>query len=231
MHVRKPRFCRRQTHTASDETPLKLASDNGRLEVAKFLTAHIGGVDTYLMPSDTTPQNSYIDVRRNETDHSDEKISGNTALENSNLHTIQYILHCGTDVNQRDANYRTSLHAASTKGDPEVVKLLIKGGADVNCRDRAGWSPLHDSTRHERLDIVRLLLDHGADVDVRDRDQRTPLHLASHVGNVRIAKLLIERGADIHAQNGEGRIPSQIASRVGALDVRRLLEECGSQGG
>lgn len=45
-------------------------------------------------------------------------------------------------LNARDADGRTSLHAASSSGALDVARYLIDQNADVNARDAMGWTPM-----------------------------------------------------------------------------------------
>lgn len=56
---------------------------------------------------------------------------------------------------------RTPLHAASEKGQTEVVKLLAAGGADISLRDRSGKSPL-DLCDGDEVKEVLLKIQNGA---------------------------------------------------------------------
>src|SRR6266852_7417022 len=109
------------------------------------------------------------------------------------------MLEQGSNINARNAQFRTPLHVAAVKGKLEVIRLLIERGAEVDPCDMWGWVPLHFATRFGYLEVSRVLIDHGANVNARDQDHWTPIHLSAGNGHLGIVKLLLEPGADVHA--------------------------------
>ena len=57
------------------------------------------------------------------------------------LATAERLLGAGADVNARDDNGRTALHAAASQGYTDVVKFLVEQGADVGAKDGDGNTP------------------------------------------------------------------------------------------
>ncbi len=53
----------------------------------------------------------------------------------------------------------TALIAASSRGHPEIVKLLIEAGADINVQDEEGFTALYWASNYP--DIVELLKEAG----------------------------------------------------------------------
>mgnify|MGYP002526415306 CR=1 FL=1 len=47
-----------------------------------------------------------------------------------------------SDVNSRDEDGWTPLHAAAESGTPDSIQALIDAGADVNARDNIGWTQI-----------------------------------------------------------------------------------------
>src|SRR4029079_15259410 len=61
------------------------------------------------------------------------------------LEAVQVALELGNDINARDKNGETAMHAAAYKNLPKVVKLLASKGATIgvwNTPDKYGWTPL-----------------------------------------------------------------------------------------
>ena len=219
------------------KTPLDLALDNGRLDVAMFLLEcmECGGSQDHIALTrlEAVSQDFPSDVaqplfgRDEGTSTQEEKvISLHTASMEGDLETVRGLLDGGADVNERDASYRTPLLCASTVGSAEVAKSLIKYGADVNLRERAGWAPLHMASYYGHLDFVHLLLGQagqGADVNAKTVGHWTALHLASYFGYFEIVKALLDGVANVHVQNDEGRTPTEVASRAGRRGIVQLL--------
>src|SRR5687767_11062910 len=60
-------------------------------------------------------------------------------------------------VKQVDAFGATPLHAAATKGNVEVIKLLLEHKADVNARALGGLTPLHAAVSSNQPGAVVVL--------------------------------------------------------------------------
>jgi len=222
--------------TSSDKSPLDLAYDNERLDVARFLAQYKERTDSQdhidSIPSGIAPRDSLPDVERpspgdgkSPNNRKGKSISLHVASQEGDVEIVQSLLDNGADVNEPDTAYRTPVLYASRWGRVEVTKLLIEYGADVNFQDGNGWSPLLLAARCEHTDVVRLLLDHGADVNAKGPTSRTALHIASNYGFLEGAKALLEQGANVHERDDDGRTPPQLASRFGRRNVAELLLE------
>ena len=218
------------------KTPLDLALDNGRLDIAKFLVERMGcggsqdriALTRLEAVSQEPPSNVAQPLfgRDEGTSIQDEMIiSLHTASMKGDLEIVRGLLDGRADVNERDTSCRTPLLCASMVGSAEVAKSLIKYGADVNFRERTGWAPLHIASYYGHLDFVHLLLGQGADVNAKNVGSWTALHFASNFGYFEIVKALLNGEANVHARNDEGRTPTEVASRAGSRDIVQLLAE------
>ena len=221
-------------------TPLDLALDNGRLDVAKFLLECMGcgGSQDHIALTrlEAVSQDSPSDVaqplfgRDEGASIQEEKvISLHTASVEGDHEIVRGLLDGGADVNEQDTSYRTPLLWASIVGSAEVAKSLIQYGTDVNLRERAGWAPLHVASYYGHLDFVHLLLGQGADANAKNVSHWTALHIASRIGHFEVVKALLNGGANAHVRNDEGRTPIEVASRAGMQNVVRLLAEHGAR--
>jgi uncharacterized protein len=82
---------------------------------------------------------------------------------------VKYLLENGwkRNINFRDKDGFSALHAAAMGANVEVVKLLIDSGADLEVRDKWGNTPLWRSTTKvidKGFKIVFLLLESGSDI-------------------------------------------------------------------
>jgi ankyrin repeat protein len=225
---------------SNNKTPLDLAVDNGRLDVARSLTEWIGDVDLQdrinLAPSDTASQNSLPSAARPSLIHGSEatipdelRRSLHAASHAGHLEAVRSLLEGGADVNERNKTHHTPLLYASMRGKVEVAKLLIEYGADVNFQDWTGWTPLQAASRHSHPDVVRLLLNHGADANTMNQDHWAAIHYAIVNFSFEIVKALLEQGAEIRVRNDVGQTPFQMASLSGQEEIVRLLSEYDAQ--
>ncbi len=226
---------------SNDKTPLDVALDHGRFDVARLLVEYMGNVDSQnridLTFLDNPPQGPPPNVAQRSLGRGEDsdvpqnmKTSLHDASEEGNLEIVQSLLDSGAYVNERNALQQDPLFCASRGGRVEVAKLLIKYGADVNFQDRVGRAPLHIASRSGHLDVVLVLLENGADTNIKTQGHWTALHFASILGYVEIVNALLRWGANIHLRNDEGHTPTQLASRRGERGIVQLLSEYGVRG-
>jgi ankyrin repeat protein len=225
----------------NSETPLHVASKNGRLEFARILIERgadvsvqdeVGGTPLHL-----ASQVGEVEVVRMLIKHG-AGVSAQNKVDQTPLHVVsldyfwwhppgyerfdtsnrpevaRMLIERGADVSAQDKDSRTPLHLASTsqEGRLEVARILFERGADVSAQDKDGRTPMHLASEAGQLEVIRMLIERGADVSAQDKDGLTPLHLASQKG-LKVARPLIERGADVSAQDKEGQTPLVIWRR------------------
>ena len=101
-----------------DETPLFLASREGKVEAARLLS------------------------EQPNTDINSRSLHGLTALhaaaENGHLDIVRLLLDHDADIDAQDSMGRTPLHVASQQGHRDIVRLLLEHNADILALD-SGW--------------------------------------------------------------------------------------------
>ncbi|KAH8987493.1 ankyrin repeat-containing domain protein [Lactarius hatsudake] len=204
-------------------TPLHLAVDLGRFEVAQMLLERGVGVNSRTVDG-KTPLHLY----GAEVDSRDKKdqTALHVASSRLDLEVSRVLLNNDAYVNAEDYRHRTPLHQVfkpsnvTIGGLFDTVQLLAERGADVNARDEDHETPLHLASSHGDLESVRVLLDHGANVNAKNKQGQTPLLRASTLNDsvlkdrFGVAELLLERGADANAQDKDHESPLLLASWV-----------------
>jgi uncharacterized protein len=99
------------------------------------------------------------------------------------------------DLEARNEDGRTSLHAAIEDETAEVTEFLLSRNANVKAKDNEGNTPLHvqmePSEHHEWIrEITELLLANKADVNAKNNIGITPLMIAIRLKNSGAIELL-----------------------------------------
>jgi ankyrin repeat protein len=127
---------------------------------------------------------------------------------------LQVLLEAGADINAKDEDNNTALHAAviSKLTDEEIEKscrILIATGADLSAKNDKLDTPLHLAAKYCNSAIVKCLLELGANVKEENTDKQTTLHSVftrrpnrwSSKDIVECIKVLKDAGAEINAKD------------------------------
>jgi len=162
--------------------------------------------------------------------------------QNSNI--AKLLISMGINVRQKHITGYTSLHAAASRDDIELIKLLLQKGADIEAqwvndrridrfisasqRDNKGVTPLHVAMLRNNMPIVELLLDHGADINKIAYVEYSggtpvglsPLCLAIKSKNCNLVKHLLNKGVCIEEKGQYDQTPLLYAV-VSCIDNNR----------
>ena len=190
-------------------TPLHIAADNGRIEVAKALIAAGANVNSTGAREDhRTPLFCAIDMHQPDM--------------------ARFLLANGAMVDARDNLDNTPL-AFAADNRAEFAEILLAAGADVNGRRKSdGWTPLFTAVDHDALDAIRVLLRHGADMEIRSNDGNTAMHKGANNGHTPAITLLLSSGQNIDTPNADGNTPLMVAAWYGQMEVGRFLIGAGA---
>ena len=64
------------------------------------------------------------------------------AAHNGHLHTVQFLVEQGADVDALDIGDNTALHWAAMRGHVEIVNFLLQNGADKTFKNKQGKIPI-----------------------------------------------------------------------------------------
>ena len=143
------------------------------------------------------------------------------------LEVCRTLIACGGDLNIRDQNGRTALHAAVALSDLDLCTLLVDHGCNLNIKCDNGDTPLHQALRLDDDELWKLLVDRGCNVDIKDSEGNTPLHYALLWGNLEMFEHLIDRVTDVEAKDRDGVSPLHRAFSWGKRQVCAHLIERG----
>ena len=90
------------------------------------------------------------------------------AVNNNDVDGCFSLLRRGADPNLGDSKHRMPLHFATTKNNPQLLRVLLQHGADPNIRDANGNTPLHLAACTSNTKMITLLLNAGCDPNARD---------------------------------------------------------------
>ena len=220
-------------------SPLHLAVDRDRIDVARALLDHGANVDAL------APNYFAMDIRLELTRPERPSVTplhfacgggrgGYYSCNNRGyrLAAARLLVERGANLSARTDKGDTPLRLAIANGKADratcakLVELFLTHGAPVD-EVRHRQTLLHDAASlFPAIDVVRLLVAHGAELDSRGWEGKTPLACAcQRPSSLEIVKCLVENGADIDLANDHGRTPLHYAmdSRNGADNARWLL--------
>jgi Ankyrin repeats (3 copies) len=98
------------------------------------------------------------------------------AASQGDLAEVERLLKAGADVNAKNKNGWTPLHAAAGSNlSPAVLEVLLKAGADVNAKTADGVTPLHlAAANNPSPAVLEVLLKAGADPRAINKDGKAP---------------------------------------------------------
>ncbi|XP_053101554.1 ankyrin repeat and SOCS box protein 3 isoform X2 [Hemicordylus capensis] len=167
------------------------------------------------------------------------KVLIHAAVENGHMDVIKLLLQHGAEVNGSHCwSEWNSLHQASFRRYPEILKLLLDQGANKESEDDYGITPLFIAAQYGNLECLRTLISYGANVNCQAKDRATPLFIAAQEGKDSCVELLLSTGADpdLYCNEEDWQLPIHAAAQMGHSNILRLLipvtdRLCGSAAG
>ncbi len=98
------------------------------------------------------------------------------AAGNGHFARVEECLGYGIDVNLKEGNGWTALHAASAFGHLDIAKLLLRQEkVDINALDKSNRTPLFHAVDRNQYKTVNYLLENGADKNIADLGGARPI--------------------------------------------------------
>lgn len=201
---------------ARGDTPLHIAIDTGKLDVARRLV-ELGADVTIANAEGNLPMHRLL--ARGEPSQNEEM--------------LKLLLEHGTDPNMPDGYGVLPLHGIIGRDDAPanaaVLALLLEHGANADLADNNHNIPLQSVLRDHgagALGLIETLLEGGASADTKEEDGSTALHLAARMGLEDIAAVLLKHGADANtlSRAGTGPLHEAIVHKAPTSLVALLLE-------
>ncbi|XP_060576435.1 protein phosphatase 1 regulatory subunit 16A-like isoform X2 [Ruditapes philippinarum] len=170
---------------------------------------------------------------------------------------LKLLLEFGANVNARDSEMWTPLHAAATCGHVHLCKLLIDKGAELLAVNADGNMPYdicedevcldfietemakrgvtQEEIDDKRLETERLMLadlkklaaDKG-NLEYRDKNWATPLHVAAANGYLDVVEFLINQRVSMEVRDEDGWLPIHAAACWLQPEVIEILVKSGA---
>jgi ankyrin repeat protein len=137
--------------------------------------------------------------------------------------TIRVLTEHRANINARDNQGNSLLHAAVRWNSINSARLLIASGMDINVFSLNGNTPLHDAVILGMGNIETLLINEKANLEVRNIDGNTPFMEAVRCGFISSMQKLAGAGADSSTRNIRGDTPLHIAVGMERLDIVNSL--------
>ena len=126
---------------------------------------------------------------------------------------VQALIAAQSNIDTKDNDETSPLHAAATGGHTETVQALIANtGVEVNATNKYVHTPLHTAAFHGHTKTVQVLIDAKADIHAKDKNGYTPLHYAALHGHTSTALVLIKKSLNINIKDDSGHTPLHAAT-------------------
>ncbi len=169
-----------------------------------------------------------------------------SALIDSNIEVVKYLVENGADVNYNDSEYNSApLVLAIDSGNLDLVKFLVENGANVNIElEEYNFSGYRNFTHlmyaidQGYTEIAKYLIEKGAKSVVHERHISnsaqnryiTPLMYAFNEGYMDVVQLLVEHGAIHYRFEGNNtELIYACRDRYKDTDLIQLLVENGAE--
>ena len=122
---------------------------------------------------------------------------------------FDFLLHCGADPRERDADGASALHAAARGGSIAILDRCLAEGCSFDLDEKGRTALHHAALGKSTAGMLRALAARGLDLEARDHDRATPLATCANNLNTPAYDTLLELGAD--ASTGEAIRKAKIA--------------------
>lgn len=125
--------------------------------------------------------------------------------------TALILISAGSDVNSKDGEDFSCMHAAALHGFTDVLDVLLRFGANLEALDDALSTPFAMAAFNFHESAMRFLAKRGANISPLARDRVSPLNFACVMANEKKVELLLELGDSPKARASSGARDSRNA--------------------
>jgi ankyrin repeat protein len=118
----------------------------------------------------------------------------------------------------------TALHAAASRGDAAMVRLLLEHKADINAMDKSGFTPLLNAAEKGDMAIVEILAEQGANLAARTLQDGCAFALAAGSTNRLLLEWLMAKQSPL-APNDQAFALQNAALHGRLVSVQWLLDK------
>jgi len=188
--------------TEYGESPLSVASNQGRFDVVELLLSHGADHEMLLWEAiffqvgfgDTTSIARCLE-KHGGLEEKDlwERTPLLMALQMGAVDKAQILLVRGASLSVTGKVGTPALHYAVSSGQAEAVSWVLQQGAAIDQSDEFGYTALMKACQQELPNMVQALLEAGADLHCRNHIQENAMQLTS---DLKIVQILLEHGME-----------------------------------
>lgn len=192
-----------ESRDALKRTPLMLASQNGRVNVAELLLSHGAQLEATYQGGSTSLMLAAAE--------------GHTPM-------VQCLVEHKANLEAKNTMGMTALALTAMRDIADVTRCLVEAQANTETRDTNGLTPLMIASLRGQTNVINVLINGGCDIEAQDPNGRTAMMYAGFQGQLEVIKLLAIRGAALLVTDHNDQTAAQIAKQSGKLPAHDLLK-------
>lgn len=196
------------------ETPLRVASNNGRFDVVKILfdagadASHLNWTPVFHAIAYGSISEVKACIREGADLHTRDTWQRTPvllAVQAGDIEKVSYLIEAGADITDLGRCDKPALEYAIQMDDARMLSFLIGLGFGFEDYNSFGYTALMQAAENGAPNCIRCLLEHGADIYKKDRSQFSQKTAIAHASTLEIAELLANAGDDLNQMDNEVR--------------------------